>query len=255
MELKIPEGYGKAVGAAAETAKEFLGKLLGPAAEEAGLMLGDTLRLLRFKREVKILNEAKEFLRARGAEPTPVPLRILTPILEAGSLEENDSMATRWAALLATAADLTRKEEVLPSFPDILKQLSSLEARILEAVVDMVSQKGIPQREWPSRGAKGESLRSFLSADERSFEVALDNLFRLRLCAPPSVQLDFIDNKDHRFQLATKDLICITQLGYSFVSACQAPKPQGDQNVTPAGSANPVTASKLATTAHLVNQP
>ena len=245
----LPEGYGKAVEAAAETAKEFLGKLLGPTAEEAGLLFGDSVRFLRFKRQVKILNEAKKILFDQSIEPERVPLKILAPILEAGSLEEDDSMASRWSSLLASAADPKRKANVLPSFPEILKQLSPLEARILDLIFEMINQNSIPRNEWLSRGAKGPSVQSFLSLSAQDFEVAIDNLYRLRLCAPPSTFLDFVDNKEHRFQLSTKELICITELGYSFVSACRTSKPQNTEGSITEATTNPLSVSKIIASA------
>jgi hypothetical protein len=202
-------------------AKAFLGKIASPPAEEFGLFLGDEVRFYRFKKQVKLLTDAQEILKQAGVDPKKVPLKTLFPILEGASLEEDESMSARWAALLATAANPKSTITVQPSFPEILKQLSPLEAKILDLIFDMINQIGIPRAEWPSRGAVGKSVRDLLQLQEQNFEIAIDNLYRLRLCSPPSTKLDFIDNKEHRFQLSTKDLICITELGFSFVSACK----------------------------------
>jgi len=237
---KIPEGVGNALDTTTKAAKEFLGKLLGPASEEAGFLLGDQVRFLRFKREVRILNDAKEFLQQNGIEPQSVPLKTLAPILESGSLEEDETMLKRWSALLATAADPNRGKNVQSSFPEILNQLSPLEAKMLDLIFDMINEKGISRREWTSRGAVGEGLCTFLKISEQDFEIAIDNLYRLRLCSPPSTGLDFIDNKNHRFQLSTKELICITSLGYAFVSACKIPITSESNR----SASSPVIASK-----------
>ncbi|HZL14253.1 MAG TPA: Abi-alpha family protein [Verrucomicrobiae bacterium] len=218
---KIPEGLANAVDTTTKTAKEFLEKIAGPPAEEFGLFLGDQVRLFRFRKQVKLLADAGEILKQAGINPKKVPLKTLFPILEGASLEEDESMSARWAALLATAANPKSTITVQPSFPEILKQLSPLEAKILDLIFDMINQIGIVRAEWPSRGALGKSVRDLLQLQEQDFEIAIDNLYRLRLCSPPSTKLDFIDNKEHRFQLSTKDLICITELGFSFVSACK----------------------------------
>lgn len=217
----IPEGIANAVDTTTKAAKEFLEKIAGPPAEEFGLFLGDQVRLFRFKKQVKLLADAKEILNQAGADPKKVPLKTLCPILEGASFEDDESMSARWAALLATAANPQSTIAVQPSFPEILKQLSSLEAKILDLIFDMINQRGISRAEWASRGAAGKSVRDLLQLQERDFEIAIDNLYRLRLCSPPSTRLDFIDNKEHRFQLSTKSLICITELGFSFVSACK----------------------------------
>jgi hypothetical protein len=204
-------------------AKEFLGKIASPPAEEFGLFLGDEVRFYRFKKQVKLLTDAQEILKQAGIDPKKVPLKTLCPILEGAALEEDESMSARWAALLATAANPKSTIVVQPSFPEILKQLSPLEAKILDLIFDMINQIGISRPEWSSRGAVGKSVRDLLHLQEQDFEIAIDNLYRLRLCSSPSTKLDFIDNKEHRFQLSTKELICITELGYSFVSACKNP--------------------------------
>jgi len=224
---KIPDGIANAIDTTAKAAKEFLEKIAGPPAEEFGLFLGDRVRLFRFKKQVQLLTDAQEILRQAGVDPKKVPLKTLCPILDGASVEDDASMSARWAALLATAANPKSTVTVQPSFPEILKQLSPLDAKILDSIFDMINQIGISRAEWPSRGALGKSVRDILQLQEREFEIAIDNLYRLRLCSPPSTTLDFIDNKEHHFQLSTKDLICITELGFSFVSACKistAPK-------------------------------
>ena len=233
--IKLPEGYGKAVEAAAETAKEFLGKITNSPAEEFGFVLGDKIRNYRFKKQVKMLTDAHEILKQAGIEPKKVSLKTLCPILDGVALEEDESMSVRWTTLLATAANPQSTVAVQPSFPEILKQLSPLEAKMLDLIFDMINEKGITRQEWVARGAVGEGLRAFLKINEQDFEIAVDNLYRLRLCSPPSTQLEFIDNKNHRFQLSGKELICITELGYSFVSACKiqtATKPNSVQEET-----------------------
>jgi hypothetical protein len=217
----IPEGLANAIDTTTKAAKEFLDKIAGPPAEEFGLFLGDQVRRFRFKKQVNLLADAQEILKKAGVDPKKVPLKTLCPILEGASIEDDEMMSARWAALLATAANPQSIVSVQPSFPEILKQLSPLEAKILDLIFDMINQTGISRAEWHSRGAVGKSVRDLLHLQEQDFELAIDNLYRLRLCSPPSTKLEFIDNKEHRFQLSTKELICITELGYSFVSACK----------------------------------
>jgi hypothetical protein len=62
-------------------------------------------------------------------EPQPVPGRILWPLLERGSVEEDRDLSERWAALLANASMQTTT--VLPAFVTILGELSHTEARLL----------------------------------------------------------------------------------------------------------------------------
>jgi mRNA-degrading endonuclease RelE of RelBE toxin-antitoxin system len=204
-----------------EAAKELLGKLVNSSLEEVGELLADNVKYYRFKNQIKILKKAQQLIDKENIKPQNIPLKTLYPILEAGSLEEDEDMSDRWAKLLATAANPLSPIVVRPSFPEILKELSPQEATILEKIFDMVTTIPIPPIEWANRGATGESLKKVLKLSEDEFEIAIDNLYRLQLCSPPSTQLEFVDNKHHRFQLQMKDIICLTHLGFAFVSCCK----------------------------------
>ena len=209
----------------ANAAKEFLGKLVTPSIEELGLLIGDQVRSYRFRKQIQILTKARDILEKAGIDPRQVSLKTLVPILEHGSLEEEESMVDRWASLLANAADPTATVKVEPSFTEILKQLSPREAQILDSIYNLVQSIPIPREEWIQRGALAESLKEVLRISEQNFEIAVDNLFRLRLCAPPSTRLDFIDDKTKRFQLNMKDIVCLTEFGQAFVTACRRQGP------------------------------
>lgn len=204
-------------------AKEFLGKILGPPAEDVGLLLRDQVHNFRFKNQVKILTKARAFLDEQGIQPQKVPLKTLAPILEFGSLEEDESMIEKWAALLASAADPASTSKVQPSFPEILKQLSAREAVILDTIFAMVIKEQIPRAEWSNRGARREPVKQIARLEDEEYEISIDNLYRLRLCAPPAIQLAFLDNKDARFQLRDKSVVCLTEFGFAFATSCQPP--------------------------------
>jgi len=213
--------------AAIEAVKDFLNKIVGPPLEEVGGLLADPIRLYRFKNQVRIVQKAEAFLKSVGVNPKKVPLKTLAPLLENGSLEEDDSMIDKWAALLASAADERGRITVQPSFPEILKELSPVEAHILDKVYEMVLSIPIPRGEWMHRGAVGSSIKEVVRLDNVTFEVVIDNLYRLRLCSPPSTMLEFIDQPQQKFQLQMKEIICLTELGFAFVSACRPPTKDG----------------------------
>ena len=211
----------KTIEEAFKLAKEFAGKLINPGLEEGGGIIQDTLKFWRFKNQINILLKAKKFLEEKGIEPTKILPKTLIPLLENGSLEEDEAMQEKWVALLVNAASPEFSEIVKPSFVEILKELSPKEAMALDLIFNMTQSTPIPKEEWPHRGAKGESLKKVLNLNDTAFEIAIDNLYRLKLCQPPSTQLNFIKQKDFRFQLQTKDTICITEFGSAFVKACR----------------------------------
>src|SRR5687767_5359441 len=104
----------------AELVKEFLSNLLMPSAEVGGRILAHPLQewqRKRIERANRVVLDAALMVAETGKEPLPVPARILMPLLEKGSLEEDDILRTRWSALLANAA--TGAEQILPAFVEI----------------------------------------------------------------------------------------------------------------------------------------
>ena len=149
---------------------EFVNKLLGPSVEQAGGLLGTEAAYVRLKRWVKTMEKAKALLERAGVDPHDVPRPILMPIFGAMSDEENESMADRWAALLANAASDT-DAEVPPRFPSILRDLSPEEARLLDAMHDKTSIRAL-------------DLANELGLGPR-WPIAFDNLVGLRLAVHP----------------------------------------------------------------------
>jgi len=63
-----------------------------------------------------------------------VPPKILFPLLEGASLEENEQLDDMWAALLANAASSVHAERVRPGFIATLKQMSPDEEALFLAI-------------------------------------------------------------------------------------------------------------------------
>jgi hypothetical protein len=221
--------------AAVEEAKGLFGKFLGPACEEMGSLIGEHVRVFRLKNQIRILKRAKKILTAEGLEPEAVNLKTFVPLLEAGALEEDEEMAERWASLLASAATPAGKQTVEPSFIEILRQLTPLQARILDALYQHIEKSQIPDTEWNQRGILSDGLRKVLQIEFSQFLLSLDNLVRLRLVGFPSIGLDFISNKDARFQLANNSLLCGTHLGNAFIKACRVCGVASDSAEVPTG--------------------
>src|SRR5438270_12619697 len=155
-----------AAGVAEGTTVAFLNTLLGGAVEAADAWR-DRVRLRRWKAEVKMLDEARQFLEERGIDPAAVPAKTLFPLLDYALREDPDdeAMITRWAALLANAADgRSGASYVLPSFPRILAELSPQEAAMLDTLYEDPDVTRVPSlyRRYP---------------DDAAFEMEPDDMF------------------------------------------------------------------------------
>jgi hypothetical protein len=164
------------VEAALKPFADMLEKIAGPAAEEFGLTLKDHVRVFRLKRQIRLFKRVEEMLAEAKMEPGRVPFKLLLPMVENASIEENNELQDRWAAMLANAAV---NRDVHPSFPEILKQLSEKEVAYLDACYEYLEGKRQVDEDRNSHGA--ESIRGY---------GELDNQFLLDLgwC------LDFTEN-------------------------------------------------------------
>jgi len=117
-----------------DVAKEFLQKLVGPSLEEAGLLLKESIALWRFRNQVSILEKANEICQRKGINPNPISLKLLCPLMDTASLEEDPEMQSKWAALLSNMVDSERNIQN-HVFPYILGQLSLPEFALLDACI------------------------------------------------------------------------------------------------------------------------
>jgi hypothetical protein len=120
----------------------LIAKLAGPLADEFGQILGDKAREYRYKNVLKIFQRVQKMLADAGISPLAIPPRMFIPTLEAASIEDNETLQERWAALLANASDPHKSTFVQPSFVDALKQLTPEQAAFLDTVLDRVTMNG-----------------------------------------------------------------------------------------------------------------
>jgi Abortive infection alpha len=120
-------------------------KLAGPLAEELGLMMADKVKLYRLKNWVNVVRKAEKILNEAHLPPNAVPPRMFLPILEASSVEDDETLQGLWAGLLASASE--QSDSLSPSFVETLKQLTPSEAKNLHSLFakrDSVYALGAP---------------------------------------------------------------------------------------------------------------
>ena len=129
----------------------------------------------------------------RGLPAQPVAPKLLVPILENASLEDDDYLQDLWAALLANAA--TRQgREILPSAPELLKQLNPWEVLLLERCFDSLTMNSVYPYPQPERQSQAKTLHDWeidlqvnrgfaqpLSHHYYDYGVMINNVCRLGL--------------------------------------------------------------------------
>ena len=123
-----------------DLARDFLDKLITPAIEEVGLLVREKVTMWRFKNQVKTLNKAQEYCIRNQIKPKAISLKLLCPLLENASLEEDEFLQDKWAILLGNMVDSEQNIEN-HVFPFLLGQISKTEFVSLEKTTFLKQQK------------------------------------------------------------------------------------------------------------------
>lgn len=128
----IPEVVSVAkVAAASIPFTSIVKRMLGDASDEVAKQLADEIKVYRYGRSLKLLEKAERMAQEAGFTPKAVPIKLLFPLLEGASLEEDENLHDMWASLLANAASPDDAEKVRPGFIAILRELAADEAALL----------------------------------------------------------------------------------------------------------------------------
>jgi hypothetical protein len=223
----------------AEVVRDFVGRVLGPTGDVVGKAVAGSVEEWAERRKrlgIDTLESAARMLDDANRTASPVPGRVLFPLLHAASLEEDDDLRRMWATLLANAADSSRQDDLPPSFVSILRELSPVEAVLLHALhLEEVqgSRRVDYGSELPTARFNPEKIKISIGTDEgaeesgkffrdlqlpfRNFRVVADNLMRLGLVeqhysGPAYGGLDFSSR--------VYSELTLTPLGHHLVQQC-----------------------------------
>jgi Abortive infection alpha/Protein of unknown function (DUF2806) len=124
---------------AADKLADIIHKLAGPMAEEIGQLLADKIKVYRLKNLIAVGKKIQKILAEAHLSPDAVPPRLFLPILEAASIESDETLQDLWAGLLASASD--ESDSLSPSFIETLKQLTPAEAKTLNKSFDFAKTR------------------------------------------------------------------------------------------------------------------
>lgn len=106
-----------------ELVKDFASKLIGPTFEEVGLLISDKIKYFRFKNQINILIKAQKYVKDKNVKIKEIPTKILVPLLENASLEEEEEMQDKWSFMIGNLAD-SKQNLQNQIFPYLLSQIS-----------------------------------------------------------------------------------------------------------------------------------
>jgi hypothetical protein len=191
----------------------YLDYLIAPSLQELGGILGDNVKVLRHKNQLRLVKKVEEIHKKRKITPRPIPLKTLASVLNDASYEEDNRLVDMWAALLANATDSSNPLSNHHIFVKILADLSSEEAKVLDVLYKKFKDK-LPNA-YLFRDQVEMALKSFSKASDkdmiqRQSQIMVDNFVRLGLFMPKPTGMRIESPKDHSFYVATQ--LCMTFL-------------------------------------------
>jgi hypothetical protein len=202
----------KSTSKAIENVTDIFNKIAGPLANEFGQIIGDRMREYRISKAVALLEKTKRILEVAGIDPNHVPPSLFLPIIENASVQDNDALHDRWAALLANAAKPSC--DILPAYIEILKQLSAYEVQFLDSAFDQITED-------QKKIAYPASIRENLI--DPFPRIMMENIYRLRLVTRDTQE---VDPKQLFHMRAGNMPFYFSDLGRAFVVACRPPQIQ-----------------------------
>jgi hypothetical protein len=154
----------------------FIAKVFNEPAKETSGMLGDSMKFYRWKRQIRIVDKVNKILENRGITKTiPIPPKFAVPILQNASLEDEDSLQDIWIRLISNSMDPEFGGELRFAFIEMIKSLSTLDAKILDLFYKTLKKD--PQIDWEqitNYSLTKEQICKAMSLDFKAFTTYLE---------------------------------------------------------------------------------
>ena len=249
----------KGIGKAMETVPELYRDAFQPAVQETGQLIARVPRAINaafsgidkwiLNKEYSV-DETKKLLsqKLKNVDPEkiiePEPY-VAVPAIQAITYSMNsDELRNLYANLLAKSMNIDTKELVHPSFVEIIKQLSPLDAQVFKSIMEREVNPCANLRYVKEGGSYRElmtNVTDFQIAPQQLISVSIDNLSKQNLIYIPSdghytlesvydpiIKSDFYRNQERMYPPSSdgfyfsiyKKMIEKTNLGISFYKIC-----------------------------------
>lgn len=207
---------------ATDVAKDLIVRLLGPSVDVAGDELKTWVQN-RIARGHDTVITAGTMVEKAGREVRPVPGRILMPILEHASIEEDDDLRTKWAALLANAATPEFGTYVLPAYAEILRQITPVQAKMLDWIYENCQQPSeIDPHLTAWRDVNRDEVSYRFGLNTADYQIVASDLHRLQVIDGRR-QVQTVYGGATLSSASTYEVIGLTPLGVAFLRPCLPP--------------------------------
>lgn len=226
---------------ATEKMLSFLSTVFKESIETSAGLIGERLQFFQWKRQLRMIDEVHTILSERDVDATiPILPKFAIPILEQASLEDDDDLQDIWCRLIANSLDPNFDSEIRYAFIDIIKNLTFLDAQILEvtynSAVKYASGYGLsyfiqgtdstkPEIFTDERfilhyTTRKENLLKTINCEKKQLDISIDNLLRVQCFKDSSLESSVAYAKNLKDVVCSDDSYSLTLLGVAFVEAC-----------------------------------
>ncbi|WP_019503262.1 Abi-alpha family protein [Pleurocapsa sp. PCC 7319] len=142
--------------------REIIVKIVEPGAEELGLIFGDYFRRVRTINLIKGLKKTQRILGRSNLPAQSFQTKVVLPILEGMSQENNENLQDKWARLLASEISGV---SIRPRYVQILSALTPLDASVLDTIYHNDSEAIVHRTEPVAEFYKLEILERDIEED------------------------------------------------------------------------------------------
>lgn len=195
---------------------QFIGKFISGSLEQSAGMIEDKLKYIRWENRINFMIKGEKFLKLKGLDVPnkTIPIKLAAPLFQAASFEDDDYLQDMWAKLLVNSTTEASNFELKRMYIDIMEQLSTFDAIILEKIYTISYEKALHKHiittQLPEVVELPEKQPSNYPDPTNDVKLALLNLDRLN-CIAISVSI----GGSQIFGMVNQTL-----LGKKFIDAC-----------------------------------
>jgi len=233
--------------------------VLGPSISEISETFADNFRLRRFKNQINILTKAQKYIEKKGIEPKKIDLKVLAPLIELSSLEEDIELQEKWAKLITNIVIVDGQTLLKQNCINIISKISNREAKLIDYLYDLFLTKRLERYnrdlerylknvkrygdKWPHKNKEIDeyplkwfdfsikSVSNDLKFNNSDIELMISNLITIGVIKyVPEVEVSSAEKSDTDPEDTSLDVdieiydsykIRITELGYNFMIMCK----------------------------------
>ncbi len=199
----------------------FLAKVFKEPIEQTSGMIGDRLKFIRWKRQVRIVDEVNKILEQKNiTETRAVPPKFMIPILENATLEEDDNLQDIWIKLISNSMNPNFNSEIRYAYIEIIKSINPIDARVLKEFYEALTRQNLNLGNITAHSVPKEELSRALKISSEECIISIYNLFRVQCLAPAILTGGAKLGSEPITIYKGADRVTMTPLGRNFVEAC-----------------------------------